>query len=86
MKILNYFRSRTKNTASVAKERLQIIVAHERQDRSKPDYLNKMQKDIVEVIRKYVSIDKEDVSISLDSSGDCSVLELNVALPELEKA
>lgn len=85
MSIFDYFRSKTKNTASLARERLQIVVAHERRDRTKPDYLARMQKDIVEVIRRYVSINADAVSVSLDQSDDCSILELNVTLPEPSK-
>lgn len=84
MSIFDYFRSKKSSTASIAKERLQIIVAHERTDRSRPDYLAKMQNDIVAVIRKYVSIDHDDVNVSLDQNDSCSVLELNVTLPDLE--
>ena len=43
-------------TAAMAKERLQIIVAHERRKRTEPDYLPMMQQEIIQVIRKYVSI------------------------------
>jgi len=84
MKLMDYFRVKMKPTAGVAKERLQIIVAHERKDRSQPDYLADLQKDIVAVIRKYVSIHNDDVSVSLDQHGHCSILELNVTLPEAE--
>jgi len=70
------------STAAVAKERLQIIVAHERKKRSEPDYLPQMQQEIIEVIRKYVTIADDQVSVQLDDSDDCSVLELNVTLPE----
>ena len=66
----------------MAKERLQIIVAHERRKRTEPDYLPMMQQEIVQVIRKYVSIADDQVSVQLESSDDCSVLELNVTLPE----
>ncbi|AEF01867.1 cell division topological specificity factor MinE [Alteromonas sp. 76-1] len=69
-------------TAAVAKERLQIIVAHERRKRTEPDYLPMMQQEIIQVIRKYVSIADDQVSVQLESSDDCSVLELNVTLPE----
>lgn len=86
MNLLDYFRTRKKNTASTARERLQIIVAHERRDRNQPDYIAQMEQDIVAVIRKYVNIEANDVSVSLDSSGDCSILELNVTLPELTEA
>ena len=84
MSIFDYFRSKDKDTASVAKERLQIIVAHERSQRAQPDYLPKLQKELLEVIRKYVEIDSEKVEVQLDKNGDCSVLELNVVLPERE--
>lgn len=86
MNLLDYFRTKKKNTASTARERLQIIVAHERRDRTRPDYIAQMEQDIVAVIRKYVDIETDDVSVSLDSSGDCSILELNVTLPELSEA
>tara|TARA_R110002051_G_scaffold70381_7_gene126544 strand:- start:54635 stop:54892 length:258 start_codon:yes stop_codon:yes gene_type:complete len=69
-------------TAAMAKERLQIIVAHERRKRTEPDYLPMMQQEIIQVIRKYVSIADDQVSVQLESSDDCSVLELNNTLPE----
>lgn len=82
MSFLDYFKSTKKNTASIAKERLQIIVAHERGKREQPDYLPMLQQEILEVIRKYVPIDQEKVQVQLDKNDDCSVLELNVMLPE----
>ncbi len=81
MSIFDYFRSTKKDSAAVAKERLQIIVAHERGKRNQPDYLPRMQQEILEVIRKYVPVDQEDVQVQLDESDNCSVLELNVTLP-----
>ena len=82
MNILDYFRkSRKDQSASLAKERLQVIVAHERSMRSQPDYLPKMQREILDVIRKYVSIDQDQVSVHMDNIDNCSVLELNVTLP-----
>lgn len=86
MSLLDYFRSSRKNTASVAKERLQIIVAHERRRRNSPSYLEQLERDILEVIRKYVEISPEQVSVHLDQrSSDLSVLELNVTLPDDKK-
>ncbi len=81
IKILHYFQ-RPKKTAKVAKERLQIIIAHERVQRGdKPDYLAALQRDLIDVIVKYVPINKEDVKIELDRQEGCSILELNVTLP-----
>lgn len=83
MSILDYlFRNKPKNTASLAKERLQIIVSHERSARSGPDYLPMLQKELIDVIAKYVDIDQDQVKVELDRSGNCSILELNVTLPD----
>ncbi|VVC75269.1 Cell division topological specificity factor [Aquicella siphonis] len=83
-KILNYFR-RPEETAKCAKERLQIIIAHERGERDKPDYLPSLQQDLLDVISKYVSIKKDDVKIELERQEGCSILELNVVLPSAQK-
>lgn len=83
MSIFSYFRTQKKTTsASVAKERLQIIVAHERNKRTQPDYLERMQLEILEVIRRYVEIDDDQVKVNLDNTDECSILELNVTLPD----
>ncbi|HLB58421.1 MAG TPA: cell division topological specificity factor MinE [Gammaproteobacteria bacterium] len=81
-KIIDYFQ-RPQKTAKFAKERLQIIIAHERGGLDKPDYLMLLQKDLVDVIAKYVSIDKEAVKVELERKDGCSILELNVVLPNV---
>lgn len=81
MSILNYLR-RKNPTAKVAKERLQIIISHERSQRDTPDYLPKLQEEILAVIAKYVPITKDQVSVNLERSGDSAVLELNVTMPD----
>mgnify|MGYP001299160212 FL=1 len=82
MSFLDYFKGKKKNTASVAKERLQIIVAHERGQRDQPDYLPQLQQELLQVIRKYVQISDDMVQVEVDRNDHCSVLELNVTLPE----
>ena len=87
MSLMQLFRmsnntNKEEKSASVAKERLQIIVAHERMSRSGHDFLPAMQKDILEVVRKYIEVHQENINIRLDSEGDCSILEVNVQLPE----
>jgi len=81
MRIFDYFRKKNQDTASIAKERLQIIVAHERNQRSQPDYLPKLQQELLEVIRKYVDVAQDQVEVQLENTGSCSVLELNITLP-----
>jgi cell division topological specificity factor len=80
--IFDYFKSTKKSTASIAKERLQVIVAHERSKRNQPDYLPALQREILEVIRKYVNIEQDQIEVQLETNGDCSILELNVTLPD----
>lgn len=82
MGFLDYFRSSRKNTASIAKERLQIIVAHERRRSPSVDFLPLLQKDLLEVVRKYIHIDEDQIKLSVEKNGDCEVLELNIALSD----
>ena len=82
MGIFDFLRTRPKNTASTARERLRIIVAQERSQRGAPDYLPLLRRELLEVIRKYVNVDQEAVDIHVEKDGDHDVLELSVALPE----
>ena len=81
MSIFNYLKRRN-NTSALAKERLQIIISHERSQRRTPDYLPKLQEEILAVISKYVSIDRDQVIVNLERIGDSAVLELNVTMPD----
>lgn len=85
MSLFNYLRSR-RNTASVAKERLQIIISHERCQRSTPDYLPQLKEEILAVIAKYIPISGEQVKVNLERVGDSTILELNVTMPEAAAA
>ena len=71
-----------KNTASIAKERLRIIVAQERSSRGAPDYLPLLQRELLEVIRKYVSVDVDAVKVDLVKDGEHDVLDISVALTD----
>lgn len=81
MGLLDRFRDSQPSSASVAKERLQIIVAHERNQRNQPSYLPQLQSELVEVVRKYVNIEMDDINIDLQHQDLTSVLELNITLP-----
>jgi cell division topological specificity factor len=83
MGLLDYFRTtRSKGSASVAKERLQILVAHDRSERHRPSYLPKLQREILEVIRKYVEVDMSSVSVNYEQEDSREILELNIILPD----
>lgn len=82
MGFLDYFK-RTNKTAAIAKDRLQIIVARERTaSRDTPDYLPRLQQELLQVIAKYELIDLEQVSVSVDRNDGCEVLELNVVISQ----
>jgi cell division topological specificity factor len=82
MSLLSYFRKAPKS-ASLAKDRLSIIVARERTGtRAAPDYLPQLQQELLAVIARYEKIDLSNVTVSVDKSGDCEVLELNIVLPD----
>jgi len=82
MSLLDYFRTTKPSTASIAKERLQILVAHERASQTQPSYLPQLQKELLAVIQKYVQVDNEDISVNFEQDDEQEVLELNIVLPE----
>lgn len=87
MSIFKYLK-KCNRSASVAKERLQIIISHERSQRNTPDYLPRLQEEILAVIAKYIPVTRDKVSVNLERMGDSAVLELNVTMPDeaLEEA
>lgn len=82
MSFLSFLLGEKKKTAAVAKERLQIILAHERSGRSGADYLPQLQRELVEVISKYVRIDPNDIKVNLERQENLDVLEVKIELPE----
>jgi cell division topological specificity factor len=83
MSFLDFFLGEKKKTASVAKERLQIILAHERGTRAvEPDFLPALQKDLLEVISKYIKIDANDIKVHLERDASMEVLEVKIELPD----
>lgn len=79
-RLLTFFRRKPDTSASVAKERLQIILAHERADRDEPEFLPRLQKELLAVIAKYVNIDQEQLNVGVQRNGQTAVLEINVEL------
>ncbi len=84
MGFLSFFLGEKKQTASVAKERLQLILAHERTGRNaaKPDYLPQLQRELVAVISKYVDINPDHVIVNMERQDNLEVLEVKIELPD----
>lgn len=72
----------TKGSAILARERLQILVAHDRAERNRPPYLSKLQKDILDVVRKYVNVDPNAIQVTYEQDEQREILELNITLPD----
>lgn len=85
MSLLSFLLGEKKKTASVAKERLQIILAHERTGRGAPDYLPALQRDLVAVIGKYVKIDPSHLKVNVERQDNLEVLEVKIELPEVAR-
>ncbi len=87
MGIFDIFKRQNPPSAKIAKERLQIIVAHQRNGRNTeesehPIFMEDMKREILDVVQKYVQIDASDIEASIDKDGDIDVLALNINLPD----
>ena len=82
MSFFEIFRAKKTSSAAIAKERLQIIVAHGGRRPSSPDFLPRLQQDILAEVRKYIPISEDQIHLSIDRKDDCEVLELNVSIPD----
>jgi cell division topological specificity factor len=68
------------SSASIAKERLKIVLAHERAGNRAPDFLPNLQKELLAVVGRYVEINDDMIRVNLGSSGDTSLLEINIEI------
>lgn len=80
--ILKFFHINAKKSARDAKERLQIVVSHQRTKDTNPDFLPALRQELLQVICKYITIDIDQINVNLEKVGNCSILELNVTIPE----
>jgi cell division topological specificity factor len=81
MSMFNLFRRRA--TAPVARERLQILLAHERATRGQPDLLSLLREEILAAIAKHVTVDQDSVIVRMDRGAMVSTLEIDVELPNV---
>lgn len=89
MSLLDLIFGKKKTSASMAKERLQLILAHERSagdETNSITWLPQLQEELLQVIAKYISIDKEALKVNLEKRDNLELLEINVTLPEKEES
>ena len=82
MSLFDFLKPKKNATASIAKERLRIIVAQERAQRDAPDYLPMLRRELLEVLKKYVNVDPDAIQVKVSQEGGHELLELSVALPD----
>ena len=83
MSIFQFFRK--KPTANVARERLQILLAHERSVFGKSDLVARLQEEILAVIRRHMDVDPDKVQVKLDRGDQVSTLEIDIEVPLKEQ-
>jgi cell division topological specificity factor len=79
MNLLDLFRRRS--SAPVARERLQVLLAHERAVIGNSDLVATLQEEILAVIARHVVVDRDKVQVKLDRGGTVSMLEIDVEVP-----
>ena len=80
MRLLDFLFAERRNTAGIAKDRLKIVLAHERANRDAPDFLPALQKDLLEVVGRYVEVRSDMLRVNVGKSGDTSLLEINLEI------
>jgi cell division topological specificity factor len=80
MRLLDFLFPERRNSAAIARDRLKIVLAHERASRDAPDFLPDLQKDLLDVVGRYIEIRDDMLRVNLARSGETSLLEINVEL------
>jgi cell division topological specificity factor len=67
-------------TAPVARERLQILLAHERKSASRSDLIAILHKEVLNAVSKHIAVDPDKVDVSMHRRDMISVLEIDIAI------
>jgi cell division topological specificity factor len=80
MSLLSFFNRRT--SAPVARERLQILLAHERGIvGGKPDLVSQLREEILAVVRRHIMVEQDNVQVKMNRDSDISTLEIEIEIP-----
>lgn len=85
MSLLDRILGRQPRSASLAKERLQVIIAREGARTQNPELLHQIKQAVIEAVSRFVPVTNDDISVDLDSDRDMEVLSVNVNLPDGRK-
>lgn len=79
MTVFGLFQRRA--TAPVARERLQILLAHERSSRGQSDLLTSLRDEILAVVAKHINVDPDQVRVQLERGDKVSTLDIDIEVP-----
>ena len=80
MRLFRFLFPSRPTSAAIAKERLKIVLAHERAGSKAPDFLPRLQRELIEVVGRYVEIRDDMIRVNLGQSGGTSLLEINIEI------
>jgi len=83
MNLQRLFGGRAAASAPVARERLQILLAHERGLRGQPDLLELLRAEILSAVSRHVALDPEKVIVKLERGNEVSTLEIDIEVPNV---
>jgi cell division topological specificity factor len=78
---MNLFSWFGRGSAPIARERLQILLAHERNERDHPDLLGVLREEILALISRHVTFDPDKVQIKMDRGKLVSTLAVDIEIP-----
>jgi cell division topological specificity factor len=81
MRLFEFLFPKGTSSAAVARERLQLVLAHERLGRGSVDFLPALQRDLLAAVRNYVEAGEDTVEVKLGRNGTVSILEISIELP-----
>jgi len=78
---MRFLLSRWRGSAPVARERLQVLLAHERRSLNQPSLIAVLREEILAVIAKHVSVSPDNVQVKMDRGALVSTLGVDVDIP-----
>jgi len=76
------FGEKQPKSATLAKDRLTLVIAHQRGNHVAPDFLPALQRELIAVISKYVKVGPNDIRVNLEKKDNYEVLEVNIVMPD----
>jgi cell division topological specificity factor len=83
---MRFLRSFRRGSAPIARERLQILLAHERGAGDQPDLLTILREEILAVLARHVAFEPDKVQIKLDRGKSVSTLAVDIEFPNSRAA